>query len=563
MTNPEMLLYFRDSSKSLIAQIDTYRQFDAILRFNDVSTWSMILSASLLGKQSEVEKLLALEDEIEWGTGIVLKKAGNSSAVMSGDIGEIDYEIVDNEEFYVLYGEDDTEKLKTHIALPVTDYSLIGWLDLLSQHTSTGSSTGHSNETVRTIICDELLDNVGHKHIRITIKSGVSQGFTIDEMYIGHQDPDGEEYAFLNPIQVTFNGGDPDVTIAANTSIVSDSIEFTSKAKVLITSAYIATGPSASCALTAGIPNCKHYDKAGNDASTELATGYAQHGVDGDLALVIRIETTQDGVIDITGQEFDERAGKAETVMKEYVDYNLGPNAHVDRADVVTIENDLASGTDVIEKARFEILLDLLQKIGIDGGGLGFKVVQDDTDLEFQVYTPTDKTSEIVFGKDLGNLPKAKFVYKRPKANYIFAGGDGDGIDRVLFGKGDSASISTHGRVEKFVDDGRSDGGVELEITANERLDVDGEMTNLELTPIDLPNMTYGEDYELGDKVKVKIRGVAIEEIIREIRIKITANETIIKPYIGSSKITTNSPLANTFTRLKNVEKTIRYLGTR
>ncbi|GGM64043.1 hypothetical protein GCM10012275_38210 [Longimycelium tulufanense] len=220
---------------------------------------------------------------------------------------------------------------------------------------------------------------------------------------------------------------------------------------------------------------------------------------------------------------YDVRTGTASTILRQYVDVNAGPGALTPRqVDGLTLAADPAVGSSVTGRARWQNLLELLQKLALAGGDLGFQVVQSGTDLEFSVYQPEDKTGTVHFSEDLGNLVGFSYEVRGPKASYIYVGGGGEGTARTIREGQDSTDVATWGRNETFVDrrDTTDTGELDQEIT--ETLDTSGVETRLELEPIDLDGQTYLTHYDLGDKVTVVVDGVTITDIVRAVRIELT-----------------------------------------
>lgn len=297
---------------------------------------------------------------------------------------------------------------------------------------------------------------------------------------------------------------------------------------------------------------------------------------------------------DFTLQDSDIRTGKAETIMKQYVDVNLGPNALSERR-TLALEVDRGLGNTVTGRGRFHTLLELFQGLALSGGDLGFRVVQVNKTLEFQVYQPSDKTRAVFFSPLLGNLLNFKYSVKAPEANYIIIGGGGEGASRIILQRGDNTSIAKYGRIESFIDQRNTTDIAELQQAIDEELISKGERTSLSITPIDTPSVAFGKDYNLGDKVSVvitqpneivdvdtvyyfissyqtvpvetsRIRKVqekinVIQDVIREIKITITPGGESISPMIGTpDSLSKNVPkiydrVKKAFKRISNLER--------
>lgn len=259
-----------------------------------------------------------------------------------------------------------------------------------------------------------------------------------------------------------------------------------------------------------------------------------------------------------TSQAYDVRSGAAETVMKAYVDFNAGPNAKPERqVSGLIIETDSALGESVTGRARFGELLELMQSLAIQGGGLGFRIV----DMEFQIYQPNNKTSSIILSPDLGNLEAFSYRAKAAKGNYVICGGGGEGTARTFAEKGDSASIVRYGgRIEIFWDRRDTTDVAELNAQIDEELAKKAESTSLAITPIDIENMVFFEDYNLGDQVTVKVDGEAIQDVIREAQIKVIGGRESVKPVVSSKGVQLSEPLVALYEQRRDLEQRISNL---
>ncbi len=230
--------------------------------------------------------------------------------------------------------------------------------------------------------------------------------------------------------------------------------------------------------------------------------------------------------------EHDVRTGAAETIMREYVAYNAGASARVERQIAgLTLDVDHAAGATITGRARFVNLLTLLQQLGL-AGGLGFRVVQENTDLEFQVYETRDLTATIIFAGALGNLEQFEKRVTAPEGNYIVCAGGGEGTARTFAERGNPASITAYGRYEVFRDRRDTTDVTELEQTIDEELEARAASTEMHVQPVDTVNMAFGTDYGLGDRVTVVVDGVPIQDIIRELRVLLNEDGETVTPVI-------------------------------
>jgi hypothetical protein len=296
-----------------------------------------------------------------------------------------------------------------------------------------------------------------------------------------------------------------------------------------------------------------------------------------------------------SSQAYDVRTGKAEAVMKQYMDYNMGPNAELSRR-LLQIESDKGLGSTVTGRARFHVLLELLRSLALSGGGLGFRVLQVDNQLQFQVYEPSDKTRSAFFSPLLGNLASFEYSNEDPEANLVIVGAGGEGSDRIIKWKADNSSIVKHGRTEIFVDRRDTTDIAELEQKLDEELINHAEQNSFNFVPVDTPQLSFGKHYNLGDKVSVvltqpnevvdeetlyyfisayqtvqerseRVRKIqdkleVIQDIVREVKISITPNGDIISPVVGTEE-SNQSSILGIFDKQKKLERRINKLERR
>jgi hypothetical protein len=225
----------------------------------------------------------------------------------------------------------------------------------------------------------------------------------------------------------------------------------------------------------------------------------------------------------------------AETVLKQYVYYNAGAGANLARRVTgLTIETDYGRGSAVTGRARFDGLMDLLAMLaGAASPALGFRVV----DLQFQVYSPVDRTSSILFDFDTGTLLSYQYQEGEPDANYLITGGLGTGTSRTFVEGMDSNSVLRWGRAEEFYNYERTSVTAELlEMTASE-LDNRGSSSSLKVVPIEAKGRCMFVDYTIGDLVAFRIDGVELSMRLTEARIVISQDAVVITPVLSAGNI--------------------------
>lgn len=244
---------------------------------------------------------------------------------------------------------------------------------------------------------------------------------------------------------------------------------------------------------------------------------------------------------DHTAAAYDVRTGPAETLIRGYVDDNLGPSALAARQVGLTLLPDEARGVSVTGRARFHPLLDVCRDLAIAGGDLGFRIRQagagdPTTDgLVLEIYEPRDLRRTAIFSAELGNLAGFVLDQAAPDANYVLVAGQGEGTARTIVEGGDTASQDRWGRIEAFRD--QRDTGDAGELTQSLETELAERASELEIkiSPVDTAALTYLVDYGLGDTVRTIIDGVAFDEIVREVTVALEGGSApTVQPKIGS-----------------------------
>lgn len=125
------------------------------------------------------------------------------------------------------------------------------------------------------------LPSGGITQVRLKLRAGSSEGFTVTNMYIGHRAAAGDAYDFATtPVQVLF-GGSASKVIAAGTTEWSDWASFAyNKTDDLLGAFYCAGGSSSDMLRYAlSVTGAEKYDKVANDAATVNKTGYSNIAV--------------------------------------------------------------------------------------------------------------------------------------------------------------------------------------------------------------------------------------------------------------------------------------------
>jgi hypothetical protein len=270
------------------------------------------------------------------------------------------------------------------------------------------------------------------------------------------------------------------------------------------------------------------------DASRNLVTLY---GSDDNTHLAERLANPEPATAlpPYSTNAYDVRSGTCSTVLRAYVNANLGAGAlGPRRVTGMGLQADPLVGSSVTGRARWQVLLELLQELAQKGGGLGFRVRQVGAALQFQVYQPVDRSGTVQFSVDKGNLASYTYRAARSSVNYAYVGGGGEGTARTVREAQDSTEIAVWRRIERFVDRRDTTDTTELDQEAAKTLTEGKGETSVSVVPVDLPGSAYLTDYDLGDRVSAVVDDT-ITDVIREVKITLTPDgPQKVQPSIGT-----------------------------
>ncbi|MEU6651271.1 siphovirus ReqiPepy6 Gp37-like family protein [Streptomyces sp. NPDC046900] len=261
----------------------------------------------------------------------------------------------------------------------------------------------------------------------------------------------------------------------------------------------------------------------------------------------------------------------AETAMRTLVNLNIGPGAQAARKiSNLTLATDGGYGTSITRQVnQFDNLLAVLQDVA-KTAGLGFRIVQVGSSLQFQVYEPADLSASAKFSFKLGNLIDSAYSVTAPTCTkaVVVAGGSSSPRQVKVYTRADAAFPGPW--IEQFVDltsvDTASvDLTAQMDQAADEALTSGAAQGNLTMTPIDTPQLQFGRDYTVGDQVSCQVRDDFISDVVREVNITFDAQGGYVaKAVIGSSDSTDNQDvLARQFAYIARIFNRLRRLETR
>ncbi len=221
---------------------------------------------------------------------------------------------------------------------------------------------------------------------------------------------------------------------------------------------------------------------------------------------------------------------KASTAMYTFVKHNLVSGiAPTSRAvpNLVTA-TDSGLGSTLSKKARFDILGQLLTEIAVIDG-LGFDIKQKDNTLQFEVFTPTDRSGYIRMDIQNNTLASSSYGYGLPGLTHAIVAGQGDLEDRqfiqVTTPESTAAQDLWNRRIEQFIDQRNTDVVAELTQAGLEALAESGAtLTSVDVVPSSDTTMRFGIDWNLGDTVTVVVGGQEVSAVVTQVALSVQAD---------------------------------------
>lgn len=218
--------------------------------------------------------------------------------------------------------------------------------------------------------------------------------------------------------------------------------------------------------------------------------------------------------------------GDAETVMRHFVDANIGQTAPAGRKtgslrDFIRLEAvNKHLGALVTRSIRFDYIGDVLKDIATLRD-LRFRIVQVGNILEFQVAAINDRSAFIRLDIQNGTLQEQSVEFAPPKVTRPIVLGQGDGAARQIVTRTTPDSIQAETDwaliIEQTKDQRNTDVVAELQQAGDELLAADGfTKVAVKATPTNDLTMVFQEDFDLGDKVQVVIDGQPTNSNITE-----------------------------------------------
>jgi len=234
-------------------------------------------------------------------------------------------------------------------------------------------------------------------------------------------------------------------------------------------------------------------------------------------------------VANYAGSDEADKTDYADDMMKEVVTEQLGTAGDRYKLGVAP---DLSQAPSMSKAFARRNVLKVCQEIAeastTNGTYLAFDVVRTQLGVfEFQTFINQrginhgrDSGDMRLVGRDYGNLFEASYAtLHNDERNYVYVGGQGEGAERLVVERSDSARIASSkwNRREYFKD------ARDLEL--QESLEAEGDAELAEKKPkqimtgklVDIPGMRYGIEYGFGDILTVQALGFQVDSHVSSV----------------------------------------------
>ncbi len=251
----------------------------------------------------------------------------------------------------------------------------------------------------------------------------------------------------------------------------------------------------------------------------------------------------------------------AEHALRTLAEWSAGPSAlelrRVPRLQLGAFAGVGGSVTAVAE--RMEPVGDVMRRVAVDGGNLGFRCRQVDRDVLFEVYEPPDLSDSVVFAFGHGSLKYVGYEVNSPTATNVVVGGQGEGADRYVMGVDNLAAQYAWDRRETLVNRPGNDPTADLLAAAAEALRDGAETSRVASSTGDTPYLRFREHYDVGTKVSVETwPGSMISDLVVTVHIQVypTSGE-VVASTVGSQAAKSDPIWVQ---RLRKMDRRLAYL---
>ena len=251
-----------------------------------------------------------------------------------------------------------------------------------------------------------------------------------------------------------------------------------------------------------------------------------------------------------------EMSGNAETVLLSLIESECGSLAQEKRRLPVSIPVSQSRGEPVTVSESFTNLLDVCQKIALQGN-IGWCVELSDGLLSLKVYTGEDKSGEVFISPAFGTIASGEWSDSSDSfSNAVYIGGKGNNGARDVF-EGEENDARGLMRFESFANESS------LTTTQEYRNRADMVLSQYEQTEKMSGQMlfkspyVFGDDYFVADILTVEFRGHKSRQQITGYTESYQRGKYAIKADFGHQQMTIGNQLSAVANNLKNLSEQV------
>lgn len=237
-----------------------------------------------------------------------------------------------------------------------------------------------------------------------------------------------------------------------------------------------------------------------------------------------------------------------EDAMRALFNLNAGPGALAPRqfpGFVLGTDNNLLPAVTVSTSfTRDTVLTDALREVsrlsagGNNGLGLGYRLAQVGTTIQFQVFAPRDLAGVVVFGRSFGNVESVDYEPTAPVDTVAIVGDATAGTGRVIRERINTAALAAGWfRRERWVDGSGAANATELDQAGDKALDDGGATYKVSVVARETPDQRWRYDFGPGDRASVEVApGVFVSALVQGADINVTGDKgEVVKPIVATS----------------------------
>ena len=251
-----------------------------------------------------------------------------------------------------------------------------------------------------------------------------------------------------------------------------------------------------------------------------------------------------------------EMSGNAETVLLSLIESECGSLAQEKRRLPVSIPVSQSRGEPVTVSESFTNLLDVCQKIALQGG-IGWCVELSEGLLSLKVYTGEDKSGEVFISPAFGSIASGEWSDSSDSfSNAVYIGGKGNNGARDVF-EGEENDARGLMRFESFANESS------LTTTQEYRNRADMALSQYEQTEKMSGQMlfkspyVFGDDYFIADILTVEFRGHKSRQQITGYTESYQRGKYAIKADFGHQQMTIGNQLSAVANNVKNLSEQV------